>query len=84
MRGLGDVLASDRVRAWMEHPAADSLCEANKLDPVQRELVMSLLRRSTDPMTRSAATPRPASARNGGLASRPEKAGPVLGQGDHR
>lgn len=76
----------DPVRAWIKNPVAvdpDTLCEAGRMDPVQRDLLVAFLRRPANPMQRSLVIARVA-PQDRGIAPRPKQVGPKLGQGDHR
>ncbi|MEO6953302.1 MAG: hypothetical protein ABI321_15995 [Polyangia bacterium] len=76
----------DTLRRWMENPNAvmpDTHCEAGHLDAVQRELVLSFLRKKTNPLMRSRVMVR-VPEQNNGLAPPLPKPHPLVGQGDHR
>lgn len=76
----------DPVRTWIEKPIAvdpDTLCEAGRMDPGQRDLLVSFLRRPTNPMLRAATVARVAPLHHG-ITEAAQPPGPKLGQGDHR
>ena len=78
----------DPLRQWLEESHEndpDTHCRANRLDPVQREIMIAYLRKKADPRARAWAPPRVAAAKNGGIAPpRPKRERKRDGQGDHR
>jgi mono/diheme cytochrome c family protein len=86
-RTVQRVSGPDPLREWMEtshEDDPDTHCHAARLDVVQRELVISYLRKKEDPRARPWAPTRLAAAANGGITPAPKKLEPKLGQGDHR